>query len=662
MLRFRLLVHVSLCLSCLSIGSVYGKEAFEWDEVTDSDWAVTQDSALGIHDAAMIFEKVVYDDNLSHHKWDCKKTIYRRIRVLTEKGREQADVDVPLLDADQKIKDIQGRTILPDGSVTELQEDQIFKKEAVRVKRRKIDQYRFSLPAVTADCIIEYVVRYELESPGGIWEAQKEIPLLAGECRWKLAKQLKRPDWGVSSYLFERIANYVWPRKPEGASVEMVPKEGETKEIVFRTGFVRAFSPEPYSFPKPSLKSTVICYYGATGKLEHFWPRYGEDFHEYFERYCDKERSPKEIIESFGPLDGDSAKIAAAFRWTRDSLVNTSFDILLDKNNKEQKVKEHDDYRELLDHRYGDTDDINMVFFDLLRRMGIAARLVGVKERTDRLFVKEAKFWQFDNLIVAVPDGYGYRYISPGHRFNPIDLIPWYCEFVDAIVLGGKTTIVKIPASESSRSLRKLKYDFNVHDDLSVQGNFAVELTGQLAYDVRSQMARELPGTIDATVREYFEPYFPDAEIDSVLCSNCLEATEPLVLSFFLEFEPEGTALEHPILLEPYDYMMAVKNPFTAEERAYEIVFPFAFRSSEEARFHLPSGWTAQQLPKEADFDNRIGACATDYSLVGDTLVVTRSNELKKQFERSLYYPEVKELYETREQLSSAVVVVGANQ
>ena len=72
-----------------------GGTKFEFDEVTDRDWAVCEDSAKGIHDAVMIFEKVTQnDENLQNQK--CYRTEYYRIRILSEKGREWADVNLPL--------------------------------------------------------------------------------------------------------------------------------------------------------------------------------------------------------------------------------------------------------------------------------------------------------------------------------------------------------------------------------------------------------------------------------------------------------------------------------------------------------------------------------------------------------------------------------------
>ena len=48
------------------------------------------------------------------------RSYYARIKVLTEKGKELATIDVPYFSTDSKITDIKGRTIHSDGTVIPL--------------------------------------------------------------------------------------------------------------------------------------------------------------------------------------------------------------------------------------------------------------------------------------------------------------------------------------------------------------------------------------------------------------------------------------------------------------------------------------------------------------------------------------------------------------
>ena len=135
------------------------KGDFAWEEINETDWSVIQDSSKNIFDAAMIFEKIEVDDR-KMNDLECYYILYRRIRILNEVGRKHGDVQAPYISSSQEIKDIEGRAVLPDGTIIELEKQHIFKKEVITAKDVKFEQYTFSIPGVTDDCIIEYMIKY----------------------------------------------------------------------------------------------------------------------------------------------------------------------------------------------------------------------------------------------------------------------------------------------------------------------------------------------------------------------------------------------------------------------------------------------------------------------------------------------------------------------
>ena len=81
--------------------------------------------------------------------------IYARIKVLTDKGKQLATVDLPYLQRNYKIAEIKGRTIHPDGTIIPLTakpDDLISSKSGDQVIARKV----FTLPSVTVGSILEY--------------------------------------------------------------------------------------------------------------------------------------------------------------------------------------------------------------------------------------------------------------------------------------------------------------------------------------------------------------------------------------------------------------------------------------------------------------------------------------------------------------------------
>ncbi len=90
------------------------------------------------------------------------KSTYTRIKVLTEKGKELATVELPYLKGSYKVEGIKGRTIHPDGTVIPLS----VKPEDLMVAKTgetQIEKKVFTLPSVEVGSILEYSydIRYD---------------------------------------------------------------------------------------------------------------------------------------------------------------------------------------------------------------------------------------------------------------------------------------------------------------------------------------------------------------------------------------------------------------------------------------------------------------------------------------------------------------------
>ena len=103
-------------------------------------------------DAEVIFWDVLVD-------FDSKRVSlshYIRIKIFTERGRDsQSKVDLFYTSKD-KIEDIAGRTIQPDGTIIELKKDAIFDRTIIKANKLQLKARSFAMPAVEPQAIIEY--------------------------------------------------------------------------------------------------------------------------------------------------------------------------------------------------------------------------------------------------------------------------------------------------------------------------------------------------------------------------------------------------------------------------------------------------------------------------------------------------------------------------
>jgi Domain of Unknown Function with PDB structure (DUF3857) len=108
--------------------------------------------------AIILYRQVDRDDNgLTSHEDN-----YIRIKILTEEGRKQADVEIPFVKGSNDVVHLRARAIRPDGSVTDF-DGKVYEKEIVKARGLRYMAKTFTLPDVQAGGIIEYFYTYDFQ-------------------------------------------------------------------------------------------------------------------------------------------------------------------------------------------------------------------------------------------------------------------------------------------------------------------------------------------------------------------------------------------------------------------------------------------------------------------------------------------------------------------
>jgi hypothetical protein len=103
-----------LLLAVLSLASSHRLYAFDdWQPINPDELKMTADAAHQ-GDAIILYHEETADD-MTRHRY-----VYKRLKVLTEKGKDRASVEIPYDAKYVGIADIRARTIAPDGTITPL--------------------------------------------------------------------------------------------------------------------------------------------------------------------------------------------------------------------------------------------------------------------------------------------------------------------------------------------------------------------------------------------------------------------------------------------------------------------------------------------------------------------------------------------------------------
>jgi hypothetical protein len=207
-LRFFAVLLSILCLPSLSAF------AFDqWQQPTPEELKMTSDPAAPDAPAVYLFREEVSDDKLHMH------SLYVRIKILTEKGKSYADVEIPYERNNFSITNVEGRTIHSDGSIvpfTGAPYDKLLEKAG----KNKVSAKVFSMPAVEVGSILEY--RYKLRYDDNLvlspsWVIQQPIYVHNGHYRFVPARdsvEIMTEHGSVTSGLI------LWPHLPPGQEIK----------------------------------------------------------------------------------------------------------------------------------------------------------------------------------------------------------------------------------------------------------------------------------------------------------------------------------------------------------------------------------------------------------------------------------------------------------
>jgi hypothetical protein len=533
--------------------------------------------------------------------------------------------------------------------------DNVFKKQVVKTKDEKIEQTTFSIPGVSDDCIIEYAIIYEVPTSFSVWLVQKEIPVLRAEYRWLLA-ELNLTAWEKDILGGFLIPNYLWLNTYSKPQLTELPNVKKPETLIIEFGYVPPFKELPYSIPEAAQQTKLYCYYSSDLPPESYWGELAGNTNDQLNKFCEKDKRVKKLVERWASLEDEKAQIAAAYRWVQDSIRNLTYLDLLDEKGKEVKPKEIKSVDDVMKYRYGARLDIDRLFCDILREMNIKAKIVLLKDRMNDLFVREAKYWQMNRSLVAVENPTGeLSFYGPGHMCTPVDMVPWYCEGVDGLIGGGSEYLIPVPFSDCNKTVSNISYQLGFGEDMEVTGVLKARMTGHDACGMRMALLDEDSTDFAHLMKEELLTYVPQAEIDSVEFEEPANVDQPFRVSCRLDY-PAASKVGSRIMLKPFEYASESANPFTEPERSTPILFDYAFKLNESIQVAIPEGYALEALPQDSVFENPVGKCAVQFLLVGNTLSAQRTFTLNAPFWSAQNYDLIRELFQAQSDLSGEIV------
>jgi hypothetical protein len=454
---------------------------------------------------------------------DYTEFTYSRIKVLTDEGRQYANVEIPYTRGEGSVRAVEARVIRPDGGVVEFN-GEIFDKSLVKARGLSMNAKTFTLPNVDVGSIIEYRYRRQLRM-GYIYDSRW---VLSADLFTRHAKFSLRP---AENFLLR----WSWPL---GLPNDTKPPAKERGLIRLETRDVPAFVSEEFMPPEDVMKYRVEFVYEGedSDQTEEaaYWKAYGKRSNANVQRFTKPSRALEEEVARL-VQPGDSVEAKARKLYARaQQLRNISAERqATEQEALREKLADNTDADDVLKNGYGYASEVTWFFHALLRAAKIDSSMVFISTRNRKFFdPRLMNTGDLNDSVVLVNLGTGNVFCDPGVKYMPFAFLPWHETAVKGLRLdkdGGKWVTTTLPGRDDSRIERKAVMKL---ESGSLEGKITVTYHGLEAAWRRWNERNE-----DATDRRKF-------------LENDLEGDIPTGIDVKLINTPDWTSSENPLVAE----------------------------------------------------------------------------------------------------------------
>jgi len=598
---------------------------------------MTSDPAAPDAPAVYLFREERADDKLHFHSW------YARIKILTEKGKEYADVELPYESDGFSIRAIEGRTIHSDGTeipFTGKPIDKLLVKEGGTRVMAKV----FSLPDVQVGSIIEY--RYVLNI----------------DDKWFVP-----PRWYIQQPLYVHKAHYHFV-PTESGRMTITSEHGNSVNRLLYTpvlpdgvkvrdgldGFdltienVPALPEEEYMPPIGSLSYRVLFYYSSYATQDDYWKGQGK----YWSKEVDHFAQPSgklqaAVAQIVSPTDTQEQKVRKIYAAVM-KLENTRFTRTHSAaENKAEglKVKTADD---IWEQKRGTDDELTRLFIAMVRAAGMKAYDMIVTNRDQNIFWPGYLAWdQLDDEIAIVPINGKEMYFDPGQRYCEFGQLHWKHSYAYGVRQTDHGTEIASTGGMPYQGTQINRFaDIKLDGEGKVSGVIRISMTGSEALRWRQQALRNDEEETKKDFEDDLQKTMPPGVV--VKTNHFIGLTDPdSVLMALVDVSGNmGTSTGKRVFLPATIFEGNAKPLFAHEKRLSPVDLHYPYMVKDQVTLSLPGNWVVESVPKDAEIP--LPKCA-DYVAKYKETTSTYSYGRLVALANTLYaakdYPELKDFY-----------------
>ena len=423
--------------------------------MSEEEKSIEIDVEAGVEHGVILVEEYERDEDLGR---DMKSWFHRRAKILSNEARDLANIEITLDPTKDKLVKFWARTILADGTVLEMDEDDLERQTVAEGRGGlKVVTLKAALPGVVPGCVLDYgwILLEAGYTPYDKVDIQLRWPIREFSFRWK-------PYQGFpAAYLM---------MNDDGLDIQATTK----RDIQIVAHNLPPIVAEPLMPPDHLVRAGVIVYYlPSDTNFDSYWKDISREFDDYVRKSA-KSRSVDAAIAEIGlPPEGSPMDRAQAlYDWFGANLKRTgllSFEEAQRDKDKDDDDKGRDLVGPLFESREGSRFAMNAAYIAIAKKMGFDAYLVGVADRTENYWTNQLfSMKQFETYLVAVrvagaTEGGTVIDICSGLPFGEV---PWYYERTQGFMINGKSPeVLAVAGSKASSNMSESQVSLEFGED-----------------------------------------------------------------------------------------------------------------------------------------------------------------------------------------------------
>jgi hypothetical protein len=614
-MRILLCAGAALTLAALSLPLAGGAQKFQ--EPTKEELQMTSDPKAPGAPAVFLYLQSE-TDNRNHYQ-----SIYARIKILTELGKEWATVEVPYVPGYMDPPIIEGRTIHADGTVIPLTgkaSDLLVYKN----HNNHVHAAVFNLPSVEVGSILEYKWSLPMTGGGGnvtgiadqaddgyyasavagisdpVWDVQQPIYVHKAHFYWNPYNDLETGVLGseLDHYVNGERAHYLLFTQllPAGFTTTRSPRGDFTLDIHDVPAFVR----EANAPPDAALRYKVRFFYSPASSAANYWDneiqRWSKQLNEFASQSNAIKDAANQITAGAATPEAKARKLYDAVQ----TLDNTDFTRA--RTEEERKAlhlkKEVKSAQDVWSEKSGSGDDIAALYLALARAAGLQADGLKIVDRNKRIFDQSyLSLYQLDSLLVVLHIDGKDIYLDPGEKLCPYGQLSWKHMMAGGIQQNSKTPVYT-PPNATKDAITAHAADLTVDAQGGITGTVKILMNGPVALHYRQFNLTFDPEEVRRQLNESLSNLLPQGITGEVDKIQGLETAEGFLSVSAKVTGQMGSSIGKRLLLPGFFFSTGARPQFVAEEKREAAVdLHYAEQVIDDAVYHLPAGFTVESAP-----------------------------------------------------------------